>query len=124
RNLPAEADRGTIGLITGMGDVGRRPVVDQVAADSAARDDGESDRRSSEGNQQKQAGAFHRDFLRRRTSETPYEASTSAVQPYAAQTNDQPPVMYPPLMRALPGDPSAAARAPSRYGVTRSARAA
>src|SRR5206468_2474464 len=91
--LTTEADRRSVCLVTGVCDIGRRPVVDEIPADAAAGDHGEANRSNCEGNQEKESGAFHRVFLSLTIRETPYAASTKTVQPYAAQTKGQPPVM-------------------------------
>src|SRR2546421_4299816 len=108
-DLAAEPNRRAIRFIAGVRDVAWRPVVDKIAADATARDDGETDRGDGECREQNDLGTLHRDFLCRTNSETPYAVRTSAVQPYAAITNDHPPVRYPPVTQALPRDPAVAA---------------
>src|SRR5439155_23378696 len=94
-DLPSESDRRAVSLVACVAQIARRPVVDEIAADAAAGEDCEPDRRRAEGQDQEKARALHVRFsrFRRTNSETAYAVSTSAVQPYAAHTKPHPPVM-------------------------------
>jgi hypothetical protein len=61
--LTTEADGRSVRFVTSMRDVSRRPVVDEIAADTASGNHSETDRGDGERGKQNDAGTLHRDFL-------------------------------------------------------------